>query len=122
MRRSRGRLVRATLSLALVALFAVTSVTGLERAAAQMACCSWLAHECGSVAPDCCEGRGPELRKLRAAPRVSAAIAAVTTFVMLPVSEPIAPTVSRGDAPPSTHLWPPSRGVPIYLFDSTFRL
>ena len=122
MRRPRGRLARATLTLALIALFALTSVTGLERAAAQMTCCAWLAHECGSVAPDCCEGQGPELRKLRAAPRVSAAVAPVTTFVVLPVSEPIALTVSRGDTPPSTHLWPPSRGVPVYLFDSTFRL
>jgi hypothetical protein len=122
MRRPRGQLVRATLSVALAVLFAVTSVTGLERAAAQMTCCAWLAHDCGSVAPDCCEGQGPELRKLRAAPRVSAAVAPVTTFVVLPVSEPIGLIVSRGDTPPSTHLWPPSRGVPIYLFDSTFRL
>lgn len=122
MRRPHGRFVRAGLSLALIALFAVASVTGLERAAAQMACCAWLAHECGSVAPDCCEGEGPQLRKLRAAARVSPPIAPVTSFVLLPVSEPIVLTVSRGDTPPSTHLWPPARGVPVYLFDSTFRL
>lgn len=122
MHRPHGRLVRAGLSLALTALFAVTSVTGLERAAAQMACCAWMAHDCGSVAPDCCEGQGPQLRKLLAAARVSAAVAPVTSFVVLPLAEPVVLTVSRGDTPPSTHLWPPSRGVPIYVFDSTFRL
>lgn len=122
MRRPHGRLIRAGLSLALMALLAVTSVTGLERGAAQMACCLGMAHDCGSVAPDCCEGQGPELRKLRAAGRVSAPLAPATSFVLLPVSEPIVLTVSRGDTPPSTRLWPPSRGVPIYLFDSTFRL
>ena len=120
--RPHRRFVRAGLSLVLIARVAVTSVMGLERAAAQMACCAWLAHECGSVAPDCCEGQGPQLRKLRAAARAVAPLAPVTSFVVLPLSEPIVLTISRDDTPPSARLWPPSRGVPIYLFDSAFRL
>ena len=122
MRRQYGRLVRAGLSLAITALFAVTAVTGLERAAAQMACCLVMAHDCGAVAPDCCAGEGPQLRKLRAAARVSAPPAPVTAFVLLPLSEPVVLTVAPRDTPPSTHLWPLSRGVPAYLFDSTFRI
>ena len=122
MRRPRRRFVRAGLSLALMVLFAITSVTGLERAAAQMACCFGMSHDCGSVAPDCCEGQGPELRKLRAAGRVSAPLAPATSFVVLPLTEAVMLSVSQADLPPSTHFWPPSRGVPIYLFDSTFRL
>ena len=122
MRRPHGRLVRAGLSLALMVLFAVTAVTGLERAAAQMTCCLSMAHDCGSVAPDCCEGQGPQLRRFIGAARVSAAVAPVTSFVVLPLDEPVVLTISRGDTLPSTHFWPPSRGVPIFLFDSTFRL
>ena len=122
MRRQRGRIVRAGLYLALTALFAVISVTGLERAAAQMACCMGMAHDCGTVAPDCCAGEGPQLRKLLAAARVSVPPAPLTSSVLLPLAEPVVLTVTQRDTPPSTHLWPPSRGVPVYLFDSTFRL
>lgn len=122
MRRQRGRLIRAGISLALGVLCVVTLVTGLERAAAQISCCLLMAHDCGSVAPDCCEGHGPELRKLRASVRVSAPEAPVPAFLVLPLAEPVVLTVAHGDTPPSTHLWPPSRGVPVYLFDSTFRL
>jgi hypothetical protein len=122
MRRRHGRFVRAGLSLALTALFTVISVTGLERKAAQMACCLGMAHDCGTVAPDCCGGEGPQLRKLLAAVRVSAPPAPMTSFIVLPLAEPAVRILAQGDIPPSTHLWPPSRGVPVYLFDSTFRL
>ncbi len=122
MRRQRAGFVRALVSLALTAVCTVTFVTGLERAAAQMTCCLLMAHDCGSVAPDCCEGAGPQLRKLLAKVRVSAPPAPATSSVVLPLAEPVALVLSQGGIPPSTHLWPPSRGVPVYLFDSTFRL
>lgn len=122
MRRRYGRLVRAGLSLAFTALFAVTSVTGLERAAAQMVCCATMAHDCGAVAPDCCSREGPQLRKLLPAVRVLAPPPPPTSFVVLPLAEPVALAAAQADTPTSTRLWPSARGVPVYLFDSTFRL
>ncbi len=95
--RPAGRLIAATVAMALFIISSATCLLAVEMTPAQKTCCAAMNHDCGEMALEkgCCPTESPSLTSLAAAPPSSQIASPALVAVSVGVANLIPPTDLR---------------------------